>query len=100
MNRSLLVITLFAALAASACDKQPTVVNVPVPVAVPGPAGPQGASGGTGMTGATGDTGAKGTTGSQGAEGSKGDKGDAGKTGGSTAVIVIPPAAPTPEPAK
>lgn len=45
MNRSMLFLSLLAALTLAACDKR-TVVNVPAtPAAVPGPAGPQGATG-------------------------------------------------------
>lgn len=75
MNHMMLISAVIATLSLGACDKQPTVVNVPAaPVAVPGPAGPPGA------TGATGD------------QGSPGSKGDTGKTGDTTAVIVMPPA--------
>jgi hypothetical protein len=75
MNRSILLIAaLFAALGLGACEK-PTVVNVPAPVAVPGPAGPQGTSG---------------------TAGTDGGKGEPGKAGEGTTVIVMPPAsAPT-----
>lgn len=70
MNRSMLILALFAAVSLTACDKQPTVVTVPAtPVAVPGPAGPQGA------------------TGSQGTEGGKGET---GKSGDGTTVVVTP----------
>ena len=41
MNRSILMLALVAALGLSACERQPTVVTVPAPVAEPGPAGPQ-----------------------------------------------------------
>lgn len=76
MKTIYLAAVLLTTLGLAACEKQPVVVNVPtpvaVPVAVPGPAGPQGADGGQGATGATGAT---------------------GKTGdGSTTVIVVPPA--------
>ncbi len=71
MNKTLLISALFAAFAITACDKPASVVTVPVPVAVPGPAGPTGATGGTGSTGSTGAT---------------------GKSGDSTTVIVMPPA--------
>ena len=60
-----------------ACEKQPVVVNDPVPVAVPGPAGPQGVAGNDGSQGATGTTGAPGV---------------AGTSGEGTTVIVVPPA--------
>lgn len=62
---------LLTTLGLAACEKQPVVVNVPTPVAVPGPAGPQGAAGTDGSQGATGAT---------------------GKTGEGTTVIVVPPA--------
>jgi hypothetical protein len=62
---------LLTTLGLAACEKQPVVVNVPTPVAVPGPAGPQGAAGTDGSQGATGAT---------------------GKTGEGTTVIVMPPA--------
>ena len=75
MNRTMLISALFATLSLGACDKQPTVVNVPAtPVTVPGPAGPQGA------------------TGAQGNQGNDGSKGETGKAGGAAAVIVMPPA--------
>lgn len=78
MKHSLLISALLATLALAACDRQPTVVNVPaVPVAVPGPAGATGATGATGSTGYTGAT---------------GDTGATGKTGGGTTVIVTPAA--------
>lgn len=76
MNRFLLISAVLATLSLAACDK-PTVVNVPAPVAVPGPAGPQGATGNTGNTGETGST---------------GNQGETGKAGGGTTVIVMPPA--------
>jgi hypothetical protein len=89
MNRSILMAAMLAALSLAACDK-PTVVNVPTPVAVPGPAGPQGETGSQGNTGNTGVTGA---TGSPGYDGSKGEP---GKPGAGTTVIVMPPAASAP----
>ena len=76
MNRSMLLAAMLAAVTLAACDKQPTVVNVPATtVAVPGPAGPQGATG---------------------AQGNDGSKGDTGKTGDGTTLIVVPPAASAP----
>ena len=60
-----------------ACEKQPVVVNVRVPVAVPVPAGPQGVAGYDVSHGATGTTGAPGV---------------AGTSGEGTTVIVVPPA--------
>lgn len=107
-----LMIALLIPLALAACDK-PTVVNMPAPAAVPGPAGPTGATGATGTTGSTGttgatgsqgydgstgQTGATGSTGSTGATGSQGYeglKGDTGKTGSGTTVIVVPASSPT-----
>ena len=76
MKTIYLAAVLLTTLGLAACEKQPVVVNVPtpvaVPVAVPGPAGPQGTDGGQRATGATGAT---------------------GKTGdGNTTVIVVPPA--------
>lgn len=72
MNRSMLMMTaLLATLSLGACEK-PTVINVPAPEAVPGPAG---------ATGATGATGEKGTT---------------GTSSESSTVIVMPPAASEP----
>jgi hypothetical protein len=85
MNHVIVIASFLSVLALSACDKQPVVVNVPTPVAVPGPAGPQGA------------TGTAGTQGNQGNPGYDGAKGDTGKTGGTTAVIIMPTAS---EPAK
>jgi hypothetical protein len=73
MNRSILMLALVAALGLSACDREPTVVTVPVPAAEPGPAGPQGEPGVQGNTGETGQT---------------------GETGTGTTVIVEPPPAP------
>ena len=89
MKYSILLSALLAALSLSACDK-PTVVNVPAPVAVPGPAGP------TGATGNTGAEGAQGATGNQGNQGNDGNKGAPGKSGDSTTIIVTPPPAPEP----
>ncbi|MBP6405213.1 MAG: hypothetical protein KA335_06130 [Ramlibacter sp.] len=87
MNRSLLLIALFAATSLAACNK-PEVVVVPTPVAGPaGPAGPAGNTGSTGATGYTGDTGATGATGAT---------GDKGRTGGDTTVVVVQPAASAP----
>jgi hypothetical protein len=75
MNRSsMLIAALLAALGLAACDRPATVIALPAPAAVPGPAGP---------TGATGDTGNTGSTGSQGAT---------GKAGEGTTVIVMPAA--------
>ena len=94
MNRSILISALFVALSLSACDK-PTVVNVPADtVVVPGPAGPAGEAGKTGDQGNQGKTGVKGEAGTTGVQGDTGVKGDTGKTGGSTTVIVTPPAEP------
>lgn len=77
MNRTLLTSLLLATLSLAACDRNPTVVTVPTPVAVPGPAGATGATGATGTTGSTGNT---------------GDTGATGKAGTGTTVIVTPPA--------
>lgn len=53
MNKSMLILAIFGALALTACDR-PTVI-VPAapatPVTVPGPAGPSGATGATGKSG-------------------------------------------------
>ena len=58
MKNVLLAAALISVLALSACDRNPTVVNVPTPVAVPVPVpGPAGATGATGSTGATGTAG-------------------------------------------
>jgi hypothetical protein len=80
MNRSILIVTLLAALSLVACDQSPTVVNAPA-----GPAGPAGEKGATGNEGAQG---------SQGYTGAQGDTGKTGKSGDSTTVIVTPPAEP------
>jgi hypothetical protein len=77
MNRSILIVTLLAALSLVACDQSPTVVNAPA-----GPAGPAGEKGATGNEGA------------QGNQGTQGDTGKTGKSGDSTTVIVTPPAEP------
>jgi hypothetical protein len=93
MKRLIIISALFAALTLTACDQQPTVVNVPVP----GPAGPTGATGSEGAQGSQGATGSEGAQGYQGDTGAKGDtgkKGAAGKSGDSTTVIVTPPAEP------
>lgn len=94
MNHTLLITALFATLSLVACERS-TVVTVPVPVAVPGPAGATGATGetgGQGATGNTGDQGMQGNQGNQGNMGNTGDKGDKGKTGGGDTIIVMPPA--------
>jgi Collagen triple helix repeat (20 copies) len=102
MNRSMLMCALLAALSLGACDKPPTVVNVPAPVVVAGPAGPQGAAGDQGKPGAQGNQGnqgndgTKGSQGSDGSTGSTGATGAAGKAGDGTTVIVMPPAASAP----
>ena len=83
MKHVVLVSALIATLSLVACDKQPTVVNVPAAtVAVPGPAGPQG------------EAGVPGDKGVQGNQGYDGNKGDTGKAGEGTTVIVVPPAPP------
>jgi hypothetical protein len=64
MNRSILIAALLAGFALVACDKTPTVVNVPS--ATPGPAGPKGETGDQGAKGSTGDEGRKGETGESG----------------------------------
>lgn len=90
MNRSIVISGLLGVLSLAACDKTPTVVNVPATtVAVPGPAGPQGATGSQGETGYQGATGKQGEEGYQGATGSQGET---GKPGDATTVIVVPPA--------
>jgi len=94
MKHSISLLALLGVLGLAACDR-PAVVTVPAatPVVVPGPAGATGATGATGSTGSTGYTGATGNTGTT---GSTGDTGATGKTGGSTTVIVVPPAASAP----
>jgi hypothetical protein len=102
MNRSIVISGLLGVLSLAACDRTPTVINVPATtVEVPGPAGPQGATGMQGETGFQGATGYQGETGSQGATGSQGEtgyqgetgsQGAAGKPGENTTVIVTPPA--------
>jgi hypothetical protein len=72
---SALFVAALIPLAFAACNRTEAP---PVVVSVPGPAGP------TGATGATGSTGTEGATGAT------------GKTGGSTTVIVVPPAASSP----
>ena len=99
MKYSIPSLALLAVFGLAACDR-PTVVNVPVPVAVPGPAGATGATGATGNTGSTGSTGATGTPGSPGYTGDTGATGATGATGkagdGTTVIVVTPPAsAPT-----
>lgn len=85
MKYSILLSSLLAALAITACDK-PTVVNTPpTTIVVPGPAGPAG------------DAGVKGNTGNQGDQGVQGNEGDKGATGSDGAtVVVVPPAEPVP----
>ena len=81
MNPSTLLLVLFAAVAATACDRpNPTVINVPAPTptVVPGPPGPQGA------------------TGTQGNQGNQGNQGITGRPGENTTAIVVPPAASAP----
>jgi hypothetical protein len=70
MNRSpsMLCLPLLLALGLAACQKEPTVVAVPVPVAVPGPAGSQGVAGDPGT------------------QGPQGSQGEPGKT-----VVIMPP---------
>jgi Collagen triple helix repeat (20 copies) len=83
MNRSLIISAIIAAISITACDQQPTVVNVPA--GPPGPAGAKGAPGVEGVQGSQGETGAQGNTGNK------------GETGGdSTTVIVTPPAPEVP----
>ena len=77
MKYSTLLASTIMALGLSACDKPPTVVNVPAtPSTVPGPAGPQG------------DAGTQGATGTQGTKGDTGNTGSPGKTDGDTIVVV------------
>ena len=85
MNHTLLLSALLANLSLAACDR-PTVITVPVPVAVPGPAGP------AGPVGATGSQGSTGYQGNQGNQGNDGNTGATGTTGDGTTVIVMPPA--------
>jgi hypothetical protein len=80
MSHLMLVSTLLAVLALSACERSTTVYVPPEPVA--GPAGPQGAQGNPG------ETGFQGATGMQGDQGNKGATGTPGET---TTVIVVPP---------
>jgi len=97
MNTSMLMLALAATLSLGACDRTPTVINMPPTGAgVPGPAGPTGATGNTGSQGNQGNDGSKGTQGTQGAPGFDGSKGEAGKPGEGTTVIVMPPAASAP----
>jgi hypothetical protein len=98
MNSSKLLAVLFAAVAATACDRpNSTVVNVPAPAptpeVVPGPPGPQGA---TGTQGSQGNQGNDGLKGNQGAQGNTGNTGNTGKPGEGSTVIVIQPAASAP----
>ncbi len=92
MKNSILILALMSTLGLAACDRSPTVVNVPTPVAVPGPAGPAGPAGGTGATGDSGATGATGNTGNTGYTGATGSTGATGKPGEGTTVIVMPAA--------
>lgn len=88
MNRSIVISGLLGVLSLAACDKTPTVINVPATtVAVPGPAGPQGAPGSQGEAGYQGATGSQGEAGYQGETGSQGATGKPGET---TTVIVTP----------
>jgi hypothetical protein len=100
MNRSIVISGLLGVLSLAACDRTPTVINMPAtPVAVPGPTGPQGATGSQGETGFQGATGYQGATGSQGEtgyQGETGSQGATGKPGENTTVIVTPPAPPAP----
>ena len=99
MNHSIVISVLLGVLTLAACDRTPTVINMPATnVPVPGPAGPQGAAGSQGETGFQGATGYQGEMGSQGATGNQGETGYqgetgvAGKSGENTTVIVTPPA--------
>lgn len=96
MNHSMLISALLATLTLAACDKPPTVVNVPAPVVISGPAGPAGATGATGDPGKQGNQGNQGNQGTDGGKGADGAKGEVGKSGDGTTVIVIPPAASAP----
>jgi hypothetical protein len=87
MRYSLLLGTLTAVLALSACERTIEVAPAPAVVTVPGPAGPQGATGATGAQAEKGDTGATGFTGATGAEGAQGERGE---TGGDV-VVNVPP---------
>lgn len=95
MNHTLLLSTLLATLSLVACDR-PTVVTVPVPVAVPETRGSRWLlwrhrqSGSTGYQGNQGDPGATGNQGNQGNDGNTGATGKTGKTGDGTTVIVMP----------
>ena len=74
MNHSILITALLSVLSLTACEKTPTVINVPdTPVTVPGPVGPQGATG---------------------YQGEAGQQGKAGMPGETTTVIITPPPAP------
>ncbi|MFA5083515.1 MAG: hypothetical protein WC474_13270 [Hydrogenophilaceae bacterium] len=96
MNHTILIPTLFAMLSLGACDRAPTVINMPAEqVAVPGPMGPQGdtgSQGAQGMMGNEGMQGNRGMQGYQGNEGSQGATGETGKTGDATTIVVVPPA--------
>jgi hypothetical protein len=92
MNQYILIAVMLATFGLAACDK-PTVVNVPPPESIPGPAGEQGVQGNQG------DTGVRGIPGSDGRQGNQGEtgvQGDAGETGDDTTVIVMPPDSSTP----
>lgn len=88
-RHALLCALVLSVSALAACQKSEVAPSPPPPVVVttvPGPAGATGATGATGANGATGSTGSMGATGEQGATG----------RGGSTVIIVPPPAsAPT-----
>lgn len=92
MNNRIALLALFAATGLAAC--QPNVVNVPVPVATPGPAGPTGATGSQGNDGSAGAKGSQGNQGNDGTTGATGATGDQGKTGDT--LIVLPRAASAP----
>lgn len=96
MKPSTLMLVLFAAAAATACDRpNPTIINVPSPApeVVPGPPGPQGA---TGTQGSQGNQGNQGNDGLKGNQGAQGNTGNTGRPGEGTTVIVVPPAASAP----
>jgi hypothetical protein len=92
MNQYILITLMLATLGLAACDK-PTVVNVPPPESIPGPAGEQGVQGNQGDTGVRG---IPGNDGRQGYQGESGVQGDTGEAGEDSTVIVMPPDSSTP----
>jgi len=87
MKHMIIISALFAALGLTACDREPAVVYTPPAAVVSGPQGPPGAPGATSVVPVPVPVPVRGPAGATGATGATGNDGPPGE---STTVVVTP----------